>query len=170
MPESRTAVAANVRSNTYFVARTEAQCWHCGLPTRVLALAMPPDHETLDPDVDDRDAGLAETAWQCAGVNAFLFYMEYLPDAVRSRLSGISPYFRLDYSEATLNSYWANHCEHCGSLLGDHELHCEFDGAFMPFSVSAAANIQLLQIQEPIEARVVGYAYEPEYFRCMSRS
>jgi hypothetical protein len=69
-----------------------------------------------------------------------------------------------------LNSYWANHCEHCGALLGDHELHCEFDCAFMPSSEPSAAKIELLHVREPLEATVAGYAIEPEYFRFMSRS
>ena len=37
---------ANVRSPSYFVARTGMPCRHCGLPTRLLALALPQDHET----------------------------------------------------------------------------------------------------------------------------
>ena len=82
----------------------------------------------------------------------------------------VSRFFRLAHCATTLNSYWANHCEHCGDLLGDHELHCEFDCAFMPSSESGAANIELLHIREPLEAMAAGYAIEPEYFRFMSRS
>jgi len=36
---------ANVRSHTYYVARTHVRCWHCGLSTRLLALAVPHNHE-----------------------------------------------------------------------------------------------------------------------------
>jgi hypothetical protein len=163
---------ANVRSHTYYVARTHVRCWHCGLPTRLLALAMPHNHETLDGDTQaDADGGdPASDAWQRAAVNAMLFYVERLPDDVRDRLNRISPFFRLAHSAATLNSYWANHCEHCGTLLGDHELHCEPDGAFMPSSEAAAANIQLQQIPEPFEAVAAGYAFEPEFFGFMRRS
>jgi hypothetical protein len=163
---------ANVRSETYYVARANVRCWHCGLSTRLLALAMPHDHETLDGDTQaDADGGdPASDAWQRAAVNAMLFYVERLSDAVRDRLNRISPFFRPAHSAATLNSYWANHCEHCGTLLGDHELHCEPDGAFMPSSEAAAANIQLQQIPEPFEAVAAGYAFEPEFFGFMRRS
>ncbi len=99
-----------------------------------------------------------------------LFYVECLPDDVQDRLTRVSPFYRLGRSEATLNSYWANHCEHCGTLLGDHELHCEPDGAFMPSNEAAAANIQLQQIPEPFEAVAAGYAFEPEFFGFMRRS
>jgi hypothetical protein len=95
--------------------------------------------------------------------------VEYLPDGVLDQLKQISPSFRLAYSAATLNSYWANHCEHCGTLLDDHELHCEPEGAFMPASESAAAAIQLSSVEAPFEAAAAGYALAPEFFRFMRR-
>jgi len=149
---------ANVRSQTYYVARATAQCRHCGSPTRLLALAVPHIHETL------------EDEWQCAGGNAFLFYVGELPDDVRRRLQALSPHFRRARSAATQSIYWANHCEHCGTLLGDHELHCEPDGAFAPSSEAAAADIELLHINAPMRAAAAGYALEPEFFRFMRGS
>jgi hypothetical protein len=172
MSEIQPLPAANVRSPTYYVARTNVRCWHCGLSAGLLALAIPHDHETLDGDTQaDADCDeSAPDAWQRAGLNAFLFYVERLPDGVQDRLNQLSQFFRLAHSAATLNSYWANHCEHCGTLLGDHELHCEPDGAFTPSSEAAAANIQLLRIQEPFEAVAAGYVFEPEFFGFMRKS
>jgi hypothetical protein len=149
---------ANVRSQTYYVARATAQCGYCGSPNRLLALAMPRIHETL------------EDEWQCADANAFLFYVGELPDDVRHRLQALSPHFRRARSAATQSIYWANHCEHCGTLLGDHELHCEPDGAFAPSSEAAAADIELLHINAPLRAAASGYALEPEFFRFMRGS
>jgi hypothetical protein len=172
MPKILSLADANVRSQTYYVARAHVRCWHCGLATRLLALAVPADHESADPDAQaDADCGEpAADAWQCANANAFLFYVESLPDAVSARLNRLWPFFRLAHSAATLNSYWVNHCERCGALLGDHELHCEPDGAFMPASEAAAANIELLHIEEPFEAVAAGCALEPEFFGFMRRS
>jgi len=172
MSEIAPLADANVRSETYYVARANVRCWHCGLSTRVLALAMPHGHETLDGDTRaDADGGdAAPDAWQRAAVNAMLFYVESIPEDVQERLNRLSPFFRLAHSAATLNSYWANHCEHCGTLLGDHELHCEPDGAFMPSNEAAAANIQLQQIEEPFEAVAAGYAFEPEFFGFVRKS
>lgn len=173
MSEIQPLPGANVRSQAYYVARTIVRCWHCGSSTRLLALAMPHDHETLDvdaqADAEDYD-GHASDEWQRANLSAFLFYVERLPDDVKDRLNQLSKDYRLAQSAVTSNSYWANHCEHCGTLLGDHELHCEPDGAFMPSSEAAAANIQLLQIQERFEAVTMGYAFEPEFFRFMRKS
>jgi hypothetical protein len=143
------------------------------LQTRLLALAMPENHETLDAETDadaDADSESVPLAWQRANMRALLFYVQELPGEVQQRLTGILPSFRLAHSPATLNSYWANHCEHCGSLLGDHELHCEPDGAFVPASEAAAANIQLMLIESPFEAAAAGYAFEPEFFGFMRTS
>jgi len=199
MSEVRSGPDLNIRSGRYYIARNEVLCWHCGLRTGLLALALPPEHETLDLDdqVDDEGDGASDrdsvpgnlggnaganspdsdtgldtgsVSWQRAGVNAFLFYVEYLPDAVQGRLRDLSPSFRFAYSDATLSSYWANHCDHCGRLLGDHELHCEPEGAFVPVSETAAAAIELLKIEEPFEAAADGYAFEPEFFRLMRKA
>jgi hypothetical protein len=164
---------ADVRSQTYFVARAIAQCWHCGLSTRVLALAMPRTHETLDTDAPGSagDGGeLAQHDWHCAEANAFLFYVDRLSDDVQRRLHGLSRHYRPARSAATQSIHWANHCEQCGELLGDHELHCEPDGAFAPPSEAAAANIELLHIDAPLQAAASGYALEPEFFSFMRRS
>lgn len=172
MPQIPLLPGANVRSPSYFVARASVRCPHCGLPTRLLALAMPRNHETLDEDAHDvaeDGAHLPPGTWQPASTNAFLFYVEHLPDAVRDQLNRLSRFFRPAHSAATLNSYWANHCEHCGRPLGDHELHCE-PGAFMPSSEAAAADIELVRIQEPFAAVAAGYAAEPEFFDCMRKS
>jgi hypothetical protein len=171
MSEIPALADANVRSKTYYVARTKVRCWHCGSSTGVLALAVPDGHETLDEDAQaDADGGrIPSDAWQPANANALLFYVGWLPDAVQGRLNQLSPLFRLSPSAATLSSYWANHCEHCGTLLGDHELHCEPDGAFMPASEAAAANIQLLHIHEPFQAVAAGYALDPEFFGFMRK-
>jgi hypothetical protein len=155
----------NYRSSKYSIALTDTRCWYCGQSTRVLALLLPQDHETLDPETAEESS-----AWQPAGGSALLFYVAYLPDGVQRRLLQLSPTIRVARSEATANRYWANHCEHCGSLLDDHELHCESAGAFMPCSEAEAENILLLQMNEPFEAVAAGYALEPEFLRFMRKA
>jgi hypothetical protein len=180
MSEVQSSPDVNVRSGVYYIARTRAPCGHCGLMTGVLALAVPPEHETLDLEADgdleaegdpeaDGDRKTSSVGWQLARANAFLFYVEYLPDPVRDRLQNLSASFRFAYSDATQNSCWVNHCDHCGRLLDDHELHCEPEGAFMPVSEAAAAGIELLRVEEPFEAAADGYAFEPEFFSLMRR-
>lgn len=172
MAENRSFPGANVRSQTYLVARTSVRCPHCGLPTRLLALAMPRNHETLDEDAQNESEDGPEPspdAWQRESAAAFLFYVERLPEEVQDRLKSLSPLFRPAPDSATLNSYWANHCENCGRFLADHELHCE-PGAFMASSAMDAATIELVRIPEPFSAVAAGYAAEPEFFDCMRLS
>ncbi len=166
-------VSPNVRSQTYLVACASASCGHCAALTRVLCLVVPPGHEILE---DDPPAGAGsgtespDAGWQHGSTSAILFYLEELSTGVCDRLQALSRSFRMAYSTVTLNSYWANHCEKCGSLLDDHELHCEPEAAFQPGSAADAANIVLIQIQEPLEAAAGGYAIEPEFFGSMGKS
>ncbi|HWW30046.1 MAG TPA: hypothetical protein VNY80_08550 [Steroidobacteraceae bacterium] len=155
----------NYRSANYCIARADTRCRHCGRTTRVLALLVPEDHEALDTETAEE-----LNTWQLAGANAFLFYVAHLPESVQRRLFQLSPAFRVAHSRATSNAYWANHCEHCDTLLDDYELHCETDGAFMPCSEAEAGNILLLQIDEPFEAVAAGCALEPEFFRFMRKA
>jgi hypothetical protein len=153
---------SNIRSPGYFVARASASCGHCGRLTGVLALALPPDHETLDVDSDDG-------TWQPTGVCAFIFYATSLPEAVLRRLSPPASLFRLTSDAEAGNSYWANHCGRCGLALEDAELHCE-PGVFMPVSEQEAAGIQVLYVDEAFEAAAAGYAPDPAFIRWPSTS
>ena len=153
---------ANVRSPTYYVARTSKPCPHCGQLNRLVALALPPNHETLDPDAT------ADGAWQAVHAHALLFYVTELPEAAQRHLYQLAPLFRIVRGAGALNGHWANHCGHCGSAIDDHDLHCE-PGVFMPHDDAEAANIQLLPIGEAFEAAAAGYALEPEFFRFMRR-
>jgi hypothetical protein len=150
---------AGFRSQMYYVARTTAQCQDCGLPTCLLALALPRGHEMRDGDAQDK--------WHPADANAFLFYVELLSDDVEQRLQELSRHFHPARSRATQSTYWANHCQHCGTLFEDHELHCEPDGPFMPSSEASAADVELLRIDESLQAAAAGYAPEPQFFGFM---
>jgi hypothetical protein len=193
MPATESLADANLRSPSYYVAQTHAACRDCGLSTRLLALALPRTHETLEdcpPAVEAESDGVAtdgvatdgvatdgaapgESAtdsWQLADVDAFLFYVQQLPDGVQRQLRQISPGYRPARSAATQSVYWVNHCEHCGALLDDYELHCEPEGAFMPCSEAEAGKIHLMQILEPIQALAAGYSPDPLFFGLMPAS
>ena len=153
----------NVRSKGYLIARTAGVCAHCGLKTRLVALVLPVSHEALSLAEDEQD-GTETDSWDTVPCSAFLFKLGYLPDDVQRRMGGFSKTYRPAMSAAAQGSYWANHCEHCGSLLDDHELFCEPDGAFLPTDESNASIIHLVPIDEALEAVAAGYAYEPYFF------
>jgi hypothetical protein len=148
---------ANVRSSSYYIAQMHVRCAKCGGQARVLALAVPPNHEM---QVDGE--------WQSVDANALIFYVTELSDAVSLRLRERSPAFRLDRDQDPVDSHWTNHCEHCGGLFSDDELHCE-PGGFMPSRTLDAEAIFLSHVSESLSACAAGYALEPEFFASMRR-
>jgi hypothetical protein len=142
----------NLRSPAYFIACTDGQCEHCDRPSGVIALALPPGHETR-----------VDGSWQRVEANAFVFQIAELPAAVSKLLRQVAPLFSRKCSEGQGNPYWANHCEHCGSMLNDDVLHCE-PGGFMPTQPTEAQAIVLLRVGEAFSAVATGYALDPQYF------
>ncbi|HMK86743.1 MAG TPA: hypothetical protein VK437_12360 [Steroidobacteraceae bacterium] len=161
MPEQGLNVEINIRSSRYLIASAIETCRHCRAHTRVVALALPPRHETLSGDADGEAA--AQESWEVASSSALLFFVEYLPEAVLRTLVQLSPGYRFDYSAASMASYFANHCAACGWAMDDHELHCEPDGAFLPTSEERAFAVELIPIDEPLEALAAGYAVDPQF-------
>jgi len=133
------------------------RCAKCGRQARVLALALPPNHEI---QVDDE--------WQSVGGNAFIFYVAELPESVSRRLFERSPTFRPQRGQDPSDSHWVNHCEHCAEPFSDDELHSE-PGGFMPGRSEDAEAIFLSRIDEGFSASAAGYALDPEFFASMRR-
>jgi hypothetical protein len=158
----------NVRSDRYLIALAKGRCGPCGAPIDLVALALPPGHESRTLDCIGGEEEPLDTVWETAASSAFLFYVGHLPPSVARRLNTISVSYRHAFSQATQGSYWANHCEACGALIDDHDLFCEPEGAFLPTSAASAASIRLIAIDEPIEAGAAGYAFEPQFFEFMA--
>ena len=148
---------ANIRSPSYYIAEMQARCAKCGRQARVLALAVPPNHEIL-----------VDGEWQNLDGDAFIFYVAELPDAVSRQLFERSPAFRLQQGQDPADSHWVNHCEHCAEPFSDDELHCE-PGGFMPSRALEAEAIFLSRIDEGFSASAAGYALAPEFFASMRR-
>ncbi len=148
---------ANVRSSSYFVAEILAPCRHCGRFSRVIALALPPKHETL-----------TDGEWQKVDASAFIFYLASLPNAVSRFLLERNTEFRHVRSDDPAESHWANHCAHCASVFSDDELHCE-PGGFMPGDAQEAQAISLTLVPQDFSGFAAGYALDPEFFAAMHR-
>jgi hypothetical protein len=159
----------NVRSSHgYYIAESTAVCGRCSAATRVFAVALPREHETiaLDPDADREES--AQDTWEAAGFGALLFYIERLSEAVRRRLTQLAPGLRFSYSVPLQGAYWTNHCERCDLLLEDHELFCEPEGAFL--AMHGVDELRLSRIDEPFEAFAAGYVCAPPSFSVWPRS
>jgi hypothetical protein len=163
---------ANLRAARYFLARTRVACPHCRAATMLTALALGPGHEIRD-DVTDADESDADETgdWQPVEANALCFHVAAVSPVVYRRLRGDAPNFRFVSGETSGTSYWANHCQHCSSLIGDDEVHGEPGShGFVLCSKGHAAKVVLIEVHEPFEAAAGGYALEPEFFDFMRRS
>jgi hypothetical protein len=170
MGESGSKENINVRSASYWIARATGECERCGAETRLVALALPPDHQSLELDWNIEADGFVAYNWETVEWRAFLFYVEYLPAKVRRRLQAASKGYRLAFSERTQGSYWANHCAACGALVEDHDLFCEPDGAFLPMTAASAAAVTLERVDEALEAGAAGCACDPQFLDSMVAS
>jgi hypothetical protein len=170
MVDSGSKANINVRSGSYWIAHATGECGRCRAGTRLVALALPPDHQSLELDWDAEEDESVAYNWESAEYSAFLFYVEYLPEEIGRRLQAVSEGYRFAFSERTLSSYWANHCAACGALIEDHDLFCEPDGAFMPTTAVSAAAVTLERVDQALQARAVGYACDPQFLGSMTRS
>ncbi len=157
----------NVRSDGYWIAHTIGACAHCRAASRLVALALPPGHQSLMFEGDDRRGEFVQYVWERARASAFLFYVEYLPRRVQRRLRKFSRGYRFTRSDPVQGCYWANHCVACGAPMDDHDLFCEPGGAFLPTSPASAAAITLVRIPQPLDAGAIGYACEPQFLESM---
>ncbi len=140
----------NVRSRCYCIARAPAACRACGAPMPVFALVVPAGHELLE----DGD-------WLPQGECALLFYVGPVCEPARRRLAALAPDYRLAPGDAGGQVHWTNHCERCAAPASDEELYGEAGGAFVPMSPAQAAAIELVVVQEPLEADAAGYGVDP---------
>ena len=148
--ESTTSTSA---PSSYWIAHATGECGRCRAATRLVALALPPQHQSLALDWDIEKDELVDYSWEAAEWSAFLFYVEYLPEEIRRRLQAASAGYRFAFSERTQGSYWANHCANCGALMEDHDLFCEPDGAFLPTTALSAAAVTLERIDAAAGSR-----------------
>lgn len=167
MQEPPLTGSINVRAPRYLVAQVASACWHCHRDTLAIAIALAQDHEIWVEDPDASAAGRPPGVWQCAGMRAWIFYVEYLPLRVRRRLHAWSSAYRYAYNRQTDGSYWINHCQHCGCAQDDDYLHGEPDVAFLPLAPAAAERILVSAVEEPFAAWAGGYCCDPPLFDAM---
>lgn len=145
----------NVRSSSYFIAETQVRCAQCGQSCRVVALSLPPNHETL-----------VEDEWQTVGADAFIFQIAGLPHAVSRHLLECVPDFHQTRADDSSERCFANHCPQCAGIFSENELHCEA-GGFMPSDAHEAQAISLTEVKQAISACAAGYALDPQFFAFM---
>jgi hypothetical protein len=146
----------NVRSANYLLLQAISQCPRCSLPTSVFCLGVNSGYESR-----------TEERWISEDAAALLFYVERLSKEAGELLMELAPQFWIDHSTPVDRSYCVNHCQHCGTIQEDHNLHCEPDAAFLPTSVAAAEQIHAVSVQMPFLARAGGISELPSFLSPM---
>jgi hypothetical protein len=154
-----------VRSDQFLIARTTIACPTCARATEVIALVLPPGHETEESDETD---DVAEPRWMTASHAAFLFLVDKVSPGVEAWLHEAAKHYGVDGTGAGLSGM-RNHCTECGSTISDHDLFNEPGHAFLPANSTQARAVSLAPVDRPIAATADGYAHEPEFFEFMTR-
>jgi hypothetical protein len=151
MPDIAYDTHPNVRSAKYLIVESRTCCPQCSTVTKVFAFALPAGYESLcvDDDTPDDESG----TWEVPGLTAVVSYVEYLPVTVAERIRTITPHYRVDLDNETGETFWKNHCEHCGVQMMEEELHGEPEGPFGFMPREGLEAIQWYQVSEPFEAR-----------------
>lgn len=131
----------SVRAPTYLIASTQRPCWKCGAETAVYVLAVEPPFERRD----------GPEQWRAGSKLAILSYVRNLPKRVVDHVKQIAPRYFRDESQWHPKPYWMNHCDHCGSKIGDYET-IESDSAPFNPRTFGTPDIKLLYVPEPLEA------------------
>ena len=113
-----------------YVLTVAHQCHECAEATRVHALLLRGPFEVEGyPGVEPNEEG------------ALLRYPVAVPADVVETMSKVSAgRWHLDVSRTYGDSYYMNHCEHCGAKIGDHHLG-EPEAAFFPLTKEQATRI-----------------------------
>jgi hypothetical protein len=128
----------------FVVAESTEECWECRADTKVFTILLPNIQNEKQP-LNAVQYELSEEA-PCSLIN-----IEELNDAVEKYFGTLSKYFYSDYSRTISQTYWMNHCEHCGCKIGDFYLH-KPEHAFFPITDEQIAKIKLTRVNIPIEA------------------
>lgn len=156
-------LGANLRAPSYYVLQASCRCSQCGESTRVFALAVPPDHEStegdLDLDAEGDSNGLDPGAfhqwlfspaqWQHIEGPALLSQVGILSDPVARTLRALAPTVRQNPER---NGQWTNFCEHCDSAVWEGALYPTPGQPFCPKDDAAAAQIVVHAVDEPLAA------------------
>ena len=156
-------VEIQIRSQRYCIAEAVTSCWKCGQSTRVYGFVIPSGHDVSeDAQADPPEKAVAGAEgyradstvprWINSNESVAIQFVRYIPPAVVRRIQRLSPNYRVDYSRQAEESYWMNHCEHCGMKQGDFNLFCEPGGAFFPVTEEECSLITLHWVEEPFAA------------------
>ncbi|MDN3224173.1 DUF5710 domain-containing protein [Pseudomonas nunensis] len=161
-----------LRSPYYFIVESASDCWRCSRITDVYSFMLPELHKQFEYAQDEEEEFALDNHmgyWVCHGYRGTVASVNGLSLSVIKQLRLHTENYKPAYSKAARNTYYMNHCEHCGAKLGDFYMHSEPGGAFFPTSPEQAEAMILHQVNEQFDANGgVGCATD-DFMDCMQR-
>lgn len=117
----------------FYIVQSKHDCYKCNKPSLVVTLAASGCY-------GDEEGNSEESV--------IFSYVTDVPDWLRILLEDEYPCYFFDWSHTAGESYYINHCEHCGVILGDFFLHSKPDGAFFLQTPEDAITIDMVELKK----------------------
>lgn len=149
-PEQTSSLpGSNLRSAETYVVTAPRRCWSCEQTTTVAGFLMAPGFEDFSVWEDDLDG---QGRWGGGESWCFAFHIDALPSPIAAQAIMRAPRYRRAFSQATRDSYWANHCSECGALQGDVHLFEDLGAPFLPRDAHGLADLKAFRVKGVFEA------------------
>jgi hypothetical protein len=154
----------NVRSSSFFLARSQSICPKCGRWSAVHGFILPAGHETLY--VGDHED---EDCWEVNDEPTLLSHISYLSAEVAALMTQVTPFYRLAPSLGKQEFHHRNFCEHCVARFDDRQLFDEPGEGFLAFTLEDAIRVHLTLVERPFEANSGSFSIGVALFEDMTR-
>lgn len=134
-----TAPSPTLTAARHGLLLADIRCYHCKARTSVAAIWVADFEEHEDGEVIDN------------GEAALLAYPEWLDEGAARLIRIHAPWMRLAATKTSGITYWANHCQVCGAVQGDHDV-VGFDGPYWPHDDEALARLTFVRGAGPLRA------------------
>lgn len=144
------------KSASLIVATATNDCWQCSHPGRVHGIILPKGFDYLNWDQDP-------PAWGKYSFESWVYYIEDPNPEFIALMASLAVNYKLSHTNTTDSDYWANVCEKCEAVQGDHFLYQSPGNAFSPTNVDDASKIMLTHHDVPFQA-VAAQSYDVDLF------
>ncbi|XQA66839.1 hypothetical protein ACM9XC_05715 [Xanthomonas sacchari] len=128
---------------SYAFLQSTMPCWKCSQATSVVTVWVPSF-------IDTGDIQKPEDEPEVGGTST-LRYIHALDDQVAAHVRDVAPWLKPGRSETANTIYWANHCEICAAIQGDHFV-LGVNGPFFPQTRDQADALQVIPGRGPLAA------------------
>lgn len=134
-----TVASPTLSAKRHGLLLAEIRCYHCQASTSVAAIWMADFEERDDGEIVD------------SGEAALLAYPEWLDEGATQLIRTHASWMRLAATRTSGITYWANHCQVCGAVQGDHYV-SGVDGPYWPQEDAVLAQLKFVRGAGPLWA------------------